>query len=75
MDNGISSIAGVAAAKAAGMQVLVTDHHLPGQELPDADAIVNPNQHGCDFPPSPGRGRGRLLSDGGPQHHLRQSGW
>ena len=41
-----------------GMQVLVTDHHLPGQELPDADAIVNPNQHGCDFPSSrwPGSG-------------------
>lgn len=49
VDNGISSIAGVAAAKAAGMRVLVTDHHLPGHELPQADAIVNPNQHGCDF--------------------------
>ncbi|MFR9720978.1 single-stranded-DNA-specific exonuclease RecJ [Aeromonas diversa] len=49
VDNGISSIAGVAAAKAAGMQVLVTDHHLPGHELPQADAIVNPNQRGCDF--------------------------
>ena len=50
VDNGISSIEGVAAAKAAGLKVLVTDHHLPGNELPDADAIVNPNQPGCTFP-------------------------
>ncbi|MDZ7924405.1 MAG: single-stranded-DNA-specific exonuclease RecJ [Marinagarivorans sp.] len=50
VDNGISSLQGVAAAKAAGMKVLVTDHHLPGQAAPDADAIVNPNQHGCEFP-------------------------
>lgn len=49
VDNGISSIEGVAAAKAAGMQVVITDHHLPGQVLPDADAIVNPNQQGCTF--------------------------
>ena len=50
VDNGISSIAGVAAANALGMTVIVTDHHLPGNEVPDAAAIVNPNQHGCDFP-------------------------
>ncbi|UUD63393.1 single-stranded-DNA-specific exonuclease RecJ [Pseudomonas seleniipraecipitans] len=50
VDNGISSIEGVAAAKAAGLKVLVTDHHLPGNELPAADAIVNPNQPGCTFP-------------------------
>jgi len=50
VDNGISSIDGVAAAKAAGIQVLVTDHHLPGEQLPDADAIVNPNLMGDDFP-------------------------
>ena len=49
VDNGISSIDGVAAAKAAGMTVIITDHHLPGQQLPDADAIVNPNQPGCTF--------------------------
>ncbi|BDM63528.1 single-stranded-DNA-specific exonuclease RecJ [Shewanella sp. NFH-SH190041] len=49
VDNGISSIDGVAAAQAAGMKVVVTDHHLPGQELPKADAIVNPNQPGCHF--------------------------
>lgn len=50
VDNGISSIEGVAAAKAAGLKVLVTDHHLPGRELPAADAIVNPNQPACGFP-------------------------
>jgi single-stranded-DNA-specific exonuclease len=50
VDNGISSVDGVAAAKAAGLRVLVTDHHLPGPELPAADAIVNPNQPGCEFP-------------------------
>lgn len=50
VDNGISSVEGVAAAKKAGLNVLVTDHHLPGDELPLADAIVNPNQPGCGFP-------------------------
>lgn len=49
VDNGISSIEGVKAAKSYGMKVVVTDHHLPGDELPAADAIVNPNQHGCGF--------------------------
>ena len=49
VDNGIASVAGVAAAKAVGLKVLVTDHHLPGLELPDADVIVNPNQPGCGF--------------------------
>ncbi|TEW55593.1 single-stranded-DNA-specific exonuclease RecJ [Psychromonas sp. RZ22] len=50
VDNGISSISGVAHAKALGIEVLVTDHHLPGDETPIADAIVNPNQVGCTFP-------------------------
>lgn len=50
VDNGISSVEGVAAAKACGMRVLVTDHHLPGASLPEADAIVNPNQTGDGFP-------------------------
>ncbi len=50
VDNGIASLAGVAAAKAAGLPVLVTDHHLAGDELPAAAAIVNPNQPGCGFP-------------------------
>ena len=49
VDNGISSHEGVAMAKAAGIAVLITDHHLPGQTLPDADAILNPNQPGCSF--------------------------
>jgi single-stranded-DNA-specific exonuclease len=49
VDNGISSIAGVRAARASGMEVLVTDHHLPGETLPPADAIVNPNQPGDSF--------------------------
>ncbi len=50
VDNGISSIDGVAAARAAGVRVLVTDHHLPGDELPDADVIVNPNLADSRFP-------------------------
>ncbi|HNI77036.1 MAG TPA: single-stranded-DNA-specific exonuclease RecJ [Giesbergeria sp.] len=50
VDNGIASCEGVAQAKALGLAVLVTDHHLPGAELPQADAIVNPNQPGCTFP-------------------------
>lgn len=50
VDNGIASIDGVEAAHMAGMKVLVTDHHLPGDELPEALAIVNPNQPGCEFP-------------------------
>ncbi len=50
VDNGISSLEGTAAAKARGMRVLITDHHLPGPELPDADAIVNPNLAGDPFP-------------------------
>jgi single-stranded-DNA-specific exonuclease len=50
VDNGISSHAGVEAARDAGIQVLVTDHHLPAETLPRADAIVNPNQPGDDFP-------------------------
>jgi single-stranded-DNA-specific exonuclease len=50
VDNGISSIEGVAHAKSLGIEVIVTDHHLPGNLLPEAVAIVNPNQPGCDFP-------------------------
>ncbi len=49
VDNGIASVAGVARANELGLQVLVTDHHLPGPELPDAAVIVNPNQPGCTF--------------------------
>ncbi len=50
VDNGIASIDGIAAAQAHGIATLVTDHHLAGEQLPDADCIVNPNQPGCDFP-------------------------
>jgi single-stranded-DNA-specific exonuclease len=50
VDNGIASVEGVAEANLLGMQVLVTDHHLPGDTLPDAACIVNPNQSGCAFP-------------------------
>ena len=50
VDNGIASVDGVAAAQALGLQVLVTDHHLPAEQLPTAEVIVNPNQPGCDFP-------------------------
>jgi single-stranded-DNA-specific exonuclease len=50
VDNGVASLEGVARARAAGLQVVVTDHHLPGAELPVAHALVNPNQPGCDFP-------------------------
>jgi single-stranded-DNA-specific exonuclease len=50
VDNGISCIAGIDIVKAAGIKVLVTDHHLQGEQLPNADAIVNPNRHDCDFP-------------------------
>ncbi|OTP69813.1 single-stranded-DNA-specific exonuclease RecJ [Caballeronia sordidicola] len=50
VDNGIASVDGVEAANALGIDVLVTDHHLPGDDLPPARAIVNPNQPGCSFP-------------------------
>lgn len=50
VDNGIASLEGVARARELGIATLITDHHLPGEALPDADCIVNPNQPGCDFP-------------------------
>ena len=50
VDNGIASVEGVARARALGIGTLITDHHLPGAELPQADCIVNPNQQGCCFP-------------------------
>ncbi|MEF8729653.1 MAG: single-stranded-DNA-specific exonuclease RecJ [Accumulibacter sp.] len=49
VDNGIASVAGVARARQLGMATLITDHHLPGDELPAADCIVNPSLAGCDF--------------------------
>ena len=50
VDNGIASVEGVARARALGIGTLITDHHLPGAQLPQADCIVNPNQTGCGFP-------------------------
>lgn len=50
VDNGIASVEGVQEANQLGMQVLITDHHLPGDRLPEAAVIVNPNQPGCNFP-------------------------
>src|SRR5689334_7591636 len=50
VDNGIASVDGVAAARALGIDVLITDHHLPGERLPEPAWIVNPNQPGCSFP-------------------------
>ncbi len=50
VDNGVSSVAGVSEAKSHGISVLVTDHHLPGKELPAADVILNPNLEGSTFP-------------------------
>jgi single-stranded-DNA-specific exonuclease len=50
VDNGIASIEGVARASELGIATLITDHHLPAEQLPAADCIVNPNQPGCDFP-------------------------
>lgn len=76
VDNGISSVEGVAAAKAAGLQVLVTDHHLPGHELPAADAIVNPNQPGCTFPSKALAGVGVIFYVlMALRARLRDSGW
>ena len=50
VDNGIASVEGVARARGLGIGTLITDHHLPGDTLPEADCIVNPNQRGCGFP-------------------------
>ena len=76
VDNGISSLEGVAAAKAAGMQVLVTDHHLPGATLPAADAIVNPNSPGDPFASKALAGVGVIFYVMlALRTHLRDTGW
>ncbi len=76
VDNGISSIEGIARARAAGIRVLVTDHHLAGRQLPAADAIVNPNQPGDSFPSKALAGVGvifyLMLAL---RARLRESGW
>lgn len=76
VDNGISSHAGVDRAHALGIPVLVTDHHLPGDTLPDADALVNPNRRDCEFPSKSLAGVGvafyLMLAL---RSHLRDKGW
>jgi single-stranded-DNA-specific exonuclease len=76
VDNGVASVAGVAAANAAGVDVIVTDHHLPGSELPAAAVIVNPSLPGCGFADHALAGVGVifyvLLAL---RAHLRAAGW
>ncbi len=76
VDNGISSHSGVARAHELGLPVLVTDHHLPGDILPAADAIINPNLADCDFPSKSLAGVGvafyLMLAL---RAHLRDCGW
>jgi len=76
VDNGVAANAGVAAAKAQGLRVIVTDHHLPGSALPNADAIVNPNLDGDVFPSKALAGVGvmfyLLIAL---RAHLRERGW
>ncbi|MDC9725962.1 MAG: single-stranded-DNA-specific exonuclease RecJ [Gammaproteobacteria bacterium] len=76
VDNGIASIEGVEVAHQRGIKVLVTDHHLPGDELPKAEAIINPNQKGDTFPSKNMAGVGvcfYLLL--GVRQALRKQGW
>ncbi|NNJ77964.1 MAG: single-stranded-DNA-specific exonuclease RecJ [Xanthomonadales bacterium] len=76
VDSGINCLAGVKRAAELGCRVIVTDHHLPGTELPAADAIVNPNQPDCDFPSKSLAGVGvmfYLLS--AVRAQLRDRGW
>ncbi len=76
VDNGISSLAGVAAAHQAGIRVIVTDHHLPGAQLPCADAIINPNQPDCLFPAKNTAGVGVIFYlMTALRSALRDSGW
>ncbi|TMP37667.1 single-stranded-DNA-specific exonuclease RecJ [Pseudoalteromonas rubra] len=76
VDNGISCLAGIDIVKQAGISVLVTDHHLQGEQLPNADAIVNPNRHDCQFPSKSIAGVGvafyLLVAF---RHHLRAAGY
>ncbi len=76
VDNGISSIEGVERAKSLGIKVLITDHHLPGDSLPKADAIVNPNQPGCQFLSKNAAGVGVIFYVlNALRAELRQIGW
>lgn len=76
VDNGVSSTAGVALANEHGVDVIITDHHLPGDELPDALAIVNPNLKGSQFPSKAMAGVGVIYYVmSGTRAELRQRGW
>ncbi len=76
VDNGIASVAGVARANELGIKVVVTDHHLAGDELPAAAAIVNPNQPGCPFPHKATAGVGVIFYVmTALRRHLQQQGW
>ena len=76
VDNGIASVDGVARARQLGIATLITDHHLPGDELPQAECIVNPNQPGCDFPSKALAGVGVMFYVMlALRAELRQRGW
>lgn len=76
VDNGIASVEGVARARALGMTTVITDHHLPGDTLPEADVIVNPNQPGCDFASKHLAGVGVMFYVmSALRAELRQRGW
>ncbi|MCU4676138.1 single-stranded-DNA-specific exonuclease RecJ [Catenovulum sp. 2E275] len=76
VDNGIACVAGVARAKSLGIEVVVTDHHLPGETLPAADAIINPNRKDCPFPSKAIAGVGvAFYLMLGLRSHLRQTGY
>jgi single-stranded-DNA-specific exonuclease len=76
VDNGVASVDGVAAANAAGMDVIITDHHLPGRDLPCAYAIVNPNLPGCGFASKALAGVGVIYYVLGlVRARLRRDGW
>ncbi|MDB2557707.1 single-stranded-DNA-specific exonuclease RecJ [Luminiphilus sp.] len=76
VDNGIASIDGVMAAQMLGMSVIITDHHLPGDTLPEADIIVNPNQPDCTFPSKALAGVGVMFYVlTALRAELRQRGW
>ena len=76
VDNGIASHAGVERAHELGLQVIVTDHHLAGDSLPAADAIVNPNQPDCEFPHKSTAGVGVIFYVmSALRRHLQEQGW
>lgn len=76
VDNGISSFSGVSAAHQLGIKVLITDHHLPGEQLPDADVIINPNLTNCFFPSKSLAGVGvAFYLMAALRSHFRKTGW